>query len=223
MAKASGFVALLPKSRMAAFLGCIQEEQQFAEPVAEFQHSRNTALVCFIIDGRKITHIAMGSRGSRAGTNLRRLNLEKTETLPVPLAPHRIFRLLPKRNLPSIRKRFEAGGLLTEKGFAVVIEAIRKLEPKASSLLERFSQERAERIQKLSAKTRNGLAQQKEALLTALSIANLSKESVQEWEPPDQPPVSFLDGLPNTRLREDPMVIHDLMHLPGFDIIKTYP
>lgn len=223
MAKASGFVAVLSKSRMTAFLACIEEEQRFAEPVADFQHSRNAALVCFVIDGRKITHIAMGRRGSRAGTGLRRLNLDKAETLPVPLALHRIFKLLPKRNLPSVQKRFEAGGLLTEKGFAVVIEAIRKLAPKASSLLARFSQERAERIQRLSAKTRNGLAQQKEALLTALSIANLSRESVQEWTPPDQPPVSFLDGLPNTRLREDPMVVHDLMHLPGFDIIKTYP
>lgn len=223
MAKASGFVAVLSKSRMTAFLACVGEEQPFAEPVADFQHSRNAALVCFILDGRKITHIAMGRRGSRAGTGLRRLNFDKAETLPEPLALHRIFKLLPKRNLSSVQKRFEAGGLLTEKGFAVVIEAIRKLAPNASSLLERFSQERAERIQRLSAKTRHGLAQQKEALLTALSIANLSRESVQEWTPSDQPPVSFLEGLPNTRLREDPMVIHDLMHLPGFDIIKTYP
>jgi len=223
MAKASGFVAVLSKSRMTAFLACVEEAQPFAEPVEDFQHSRNAALVCFILDGRKITHIAMGRRGSRAGTGLRRLNFDKAETLPVPLALHRIFKLLPKRNLSSVQKRFESGGLLTEKGFAVVIEAIRKLAPKASSLLERFSQERAERIQRLSAKTRNGLAQQKEALLTALSIANLSRESVQEWTPTDRPPVSFLDGLPNTRLREDPMVIHDLMHLPGFDIIKTYP
>lgn len=70
MAKANGFVAVLTKSRITAFLACFEEAQPFAEPVEDFQHSRNTALVCFILDGRKITHIAMGRRGSRAG-NLR--------------------------------------------------------------------------------------------------------------------------------------------------------
>ena len=35
--------------------------------------------------------------------------------------------------------------------------------------------------------------------------------------------MSFLDGLPSVRLREDPMVVHDLQNLPGFEVIKTYP
>ena len=78
-------------------------------------------------------------------------------------------------------------------------------------------------MQRLSARAKDNLAQQKEAVLTALSIAGLSRASVQEWSPPEGSPVSFLDGLPSARLREDPMVVHDLRHLPGFDIIKTYP
>jgi hypothetical protein len=45
----------------------------------------------------------------------------------------------------------------------------------------------------------------------------LSRDPVQEWAPPDETPVSFLDGLPSVRLREDPMVINDLQNLPGFD------
>ena len=223
MAKASGFAVFLPKDRMTSFLECVEEGVPFAEPVADFQHSRNVPLVCFIVSARKITHIGLGRRGNRAGTGLSRLNIDRVEKIAEPLSVQRIINRLPKRNAGSVRKRFESGGLLTDKGFAAVIEAIRQLAPQTSALLDRFSQARRERMQKLSDKTKDNLAQQKEALLTALSIAGLSREPVQEWSPPDGTPVSFLDGLPTARLREDPMVVNDLMHLPGFDLIKTYP
>lgn len=223
MAKASGFAVLLSKDRMTAFLECFAEDRSFAEPVADFQHSRNVPLVCFIVCARKVTHIGLGRRGTRAGTGLSRLNLDRVEKLSAPLSVQRIINRLPKRNAASVRKRFELGGLLTDKGFTVVTETIRQLAPQASSMLEKFSQARTERIQRLSPKTKDNLAQQKEAVLTALSIAGLSRNPVQEWSPPDGAPVSFLEGLPSARLREDPMVIHDLMHLPGFDIIQTYP
>ena len=223
MARASGFAVLLPKNRMTSFLQCIEEDQPFAEPVGDFQHSRNVPLICFVVSARKLTHIGIGRRGTRAGTGLRRLNIDRVEEFASPLSVQRIINRLPKRNAASVRKRFEASGLLTEKGFAAVIKAIRQLEPKASVLLDRFSQTRTERIQRLSPRVKANLAQQKEAVLTALSIARLRRAAVQEWSPPDGTPVSFLDGLPSARLREDPMVVHDLMHLPGFDIIKTYP
>lgn len=223
MAKVSGYAVLVPKDRTTAFLGCVKEGRPFAEPVADFSHSRNVPLVCFIVCARKVTHIAMGRRGTRAGTGLRRLNLDRTESLAVPISVQRIIRRLPKRIAASARKRFTYGGLLTDKGFAGVTEAIRQLAPQASSLLDRFSLMRTERIKRLSDKAKSNLAQQKEAVLTALSIAGLDREPVQEWSPQDGTPVSFLDGLPSARLREDPMVIHDLMHLPGFELIKTYP
>lgn len=223
MAKASGYAALLSKDRMPVFLACVEEEQRFAEPVPDFQHSRNAPLVCFVLCGRKVTHIALGRRGVGAGTGLRRLNFDKTEKLPSPLSVAQILKLLPKRNKASVEKRFASGGLLTEKGFAAVVEVVRQLAPQSSAILERYSSERMARIGRLSPKARENLAYQKEAVLTALSIADMSRNSVQEWSPPDGMPVSFLDGLPSARLREDPMVIHDLMHLPGFDILKTYP
>ncbi len=223
MAKASGFAVFLPKDRMISFLKCVEDELPFAEPVPDFQHSRNVPLVCFIVSARKITHIGSGRRGTRAGTGLSRLNINRVEKLAEPLSVQRIINRLPKRNAASVRKRFESGGMLTDKGFAAVIEAIRQLAPQISALLDRFSQARRERMQRLSDKTKDNLAQQKEALLTALSIAGLSREPVQEWSPPDGTPVSFLDGLPTARLREDPMVVNDLMYLPGFDLIKTYP
>ncbi|MGL6079867.1 hypothetical protein [Methyloversatilis discipulorum] len=222
MAKASGFIVFLSKDRMTTFLECVAEECTFAEPVADFQHSRTTPLVCFVVSAGKLTHIGLGRRGVRAGTGLSRLNIEKTEEIPEPLSVRKLLNRLPKRNAASVRKRFQSGGLLTEKGFSAVVETIRQLAPQASSLLDRFSQARTGRIRRLSAKARDNLAQQKEALLTALSIAGLSRDPVQEWTPSDETPVSFLDGLPSVRLREDPMVINDLQNLPGFEVIKTY-
>lgn len=223
MAKASGFAVVLSKERMNTFLECVAEGRAFAEPVSDFQHSRTAPLVCFIVSAGKLTHIGLGRRGVRAGTGLSRLNIDQVEKLPVPLSVRPILNRLPKRNAASVRKRFKLGGLLTEKGFSAVIEAIRQLAPQASTLVERFSQARTERMQRLSAKARDNLAQQKEAVLTALTIAGIDRDTVQEWTPSEQTPASFLDGLPSARLREDPMVVNDLQHLPGFEVIKTYP
>jgi 3-methyladenine DNA glycosylase AlkC len=219
MAKASGFAVLLPNDRITAFLECIDEELSFAEPVAEFKHSRNVPLVCFVVHKRKITHISLGRRGVRAGTGLSRLNLDQVEKLSKPLSVSNIINQLPRRYISSVRKRFELGGLLTDKGFAAVIEVIRQLAPQTNSLLERFSQARTERIKRLSSSAKKNLAQQKEAVLTALSIANFRRESIQEWMPSEETPLSFLNGLTTARLREDQMVINDLMKIPGFDLV----
>jgi hypothetical protein len=223
MVKASGFAVFLSKDRMDTFLECVAEEQVFAEPVADFQHSRTAPLVCFVVSAGKLTHVGLGRRGVRAGMGLSRLNIDRAEALAEPLSVRKLLSRLPKRNAVSVRKRFQSGGLLTEKGFTAVVETICQIAPQASTLLERFSQTRTERIGRLSDRAKDNLAQQKEALLTALSIAGLSREPVQEWAPPNETPASFLDGLPSVRLREDPMVVNDLQNLPGFEVIKTYP
>jgi hypothetical protein len=218
MAKASGYAAGLPRDRMATFLSCIEEGQRFAEPVPDFQHSRNAPLVCFVICNGKITHIALGRRGNSAGTGLRRLNFDKAEDLAAPISVDRVINRLPPKIRASAKKRLRLGGLLTEKGFAAVVEAMRRIEPKSGSLLERYSTARAERIERLSSRARESLACQKEAILTALSIADITRDSLQEWMPADGVPRSFLDGLPTARLREDQMIMNDLSKIPGFDL-----
>ncbi len=223
MATAGGFAVLLSKDRTTTFLECVAEGLPFAEPVTDFQHSRAVPLLCFIVFGRKLTHLGLGRRGSRAGTGLSRLNLERIEELSEPLSVQRILNRVQRRNAAYVRRRFDSGGHLTAKGFAAVLEVIRQLAPQASYLLDRFSQTRVNRLQRLSPEARDSLAQQKEVVLTALSIAGINRDIVQEWSPSENAPVSFLEGLPSARLREDPMVIHDLMHLPGFDLLKTYP
>lgn len=223
MGRASGYVVVLSKDRMATFLECFNESQTFSEPVIDFQHSRNVPLICFMVYGGKISHIALGSRGHRAGTDLRRLNLNKPEQLPRPLSVNRILKLVPKRNLTSAKNRFSSGGLLTDKGFAAIVEAVRALSPQMSSFLEMYNNDRYERINRLTPKVRENLAYQKEAILTALSISGMDREPIQKWNPQGDTPISFLDGLPTARLREDPMVTHDLVNLPGHEIIKELP
>ena len=207
---------------MTTFLECVGEERGFAEPVADFKHSRTAPLVCFIVNAGKLTHIGLGRRGLRAGTGLSRLNIDQTKELSEPVSVRKLLNRLPNRNAAAVRKRFQSGGLLTNKGFRAVIESVRQLSTQASTILERFSQVRTERIERLSDKARNNLAQQQEAFATALSIAGISRERIQWWAPSDSTPDSFLDGLPSARLREDPMVVNDLQNLPGFDVIKTY-
>jgi hypothetical protein len=225
MGTASGYVLYLEASRQRIFEECVEEETTFAEPVPEFRHSRHVPLICLLISSeRLITHVARGRRGTKAGTALRRLNLDGVEQLRSPISVERVLDRIPGRLRASVESRFSNGGLLTSKGFNGVVEALRELDQGSSAILERFSRDRAERMRQLSREARRALAFQKEAVVTALAIAGLDRYPLQEWTPPDAPGTqSFLDGLPTARLREDPMVVHDLMNLPGFDLINTLP
>ena len=52
-------------------------------------------------------------------------------------------------------------------------------------------------------------------------MAGMDREPLAQWTlVTDEEPKSFLEGLPQARLREDPMIIHDMMHVPGYDFLK---
>lgn len=225
MSQANGFALVLSTVREQVFLHCVSAEEGFAEPVSDFLHSRNAPLVCFVVGSNStITHLGLGSRGMRAGTGIRRLNVKSITPLPKPVGIAEVMDEVPNRLKNTARTRFSSGGLFTPKAFEAIIEALRKLSPETQSVLDRFSLLRTERIRQLSGRARESLAHQQQALVTALSIAGLDRTELQEWSPPDQgSPASFLDGLPTARLREDPMVVNDLTKVPGFDLIKTLP
>lgn len=223
MKKASGYVLALSKDRYDIFIDYAKVGLSFGEPVPGFQHSKSIPLVVFVTRGRRITHIATSRRGGNAGTYLRTLKLVEVDELEQSVLVSQVEKLLPKRNLRTVARCFSEGGMLTERGFAAVVAVFEQLIPDASKILNRYSGERTRRIGRLSHEARKGLAYQKETVLTALAIAEIGREPLQHWTPPSDPPVSFLDGLPSARLREDPMVVHDLMRLPGFDLLKTLP
>jgi hypothetical protein len=222
MTHATGYVLHLSPERFSIFEDCINEGLAFTEPVPDFSHSRQVPLICFVIVEGSLAHVALGRRGARAGTGLQRLNLKQIEGLTQAVPSQRILEILPKRLKASVEKRLTAGGLLTEKGFDAVVDAVRKLTADAGKLLDRFSKMRRERIRKLSTKAQVSLAYQKDALITALAIADIDDSSVQEWQIGDTKPKSFLEGLPSARLLEDQMIFNDVQHVPGFEQIRSY-
>lgn len=222
MTTPTGYVLQLSPDRYSIFEDCISEGFAFTEPVPDFNHSRQVPLICFVLVKGVLTHIALGRRGARAGTGLQRLNLKQIEVLAKGIPKKRILELLPKRLKAPVESRFTANGMLTEKGFDAVVDAVRKLTSDAGNLLDRFNKVRRERIRKLSARAQVSLAYQKDALITALSIAGIDASVVQEWQIGSAVPQSFIEGLPNVRLLEDPMVFNDMQHVPGFEQIRTY-
>jgi hypothetical protein len=198
---------------------------RFAEPVVEFKHSRNAPLVCFVMnrDGF-ITHMGSGRRGVRAGTALRRLNVMNIRELSVPISGERVLSLINPRASHWVRIRFEHGGLVPPKSFERLVDAIIEIVPETRDMIERYSRERRLRLERLSSNVRSSLAAQKETVATALAIAGVDREPLQMWTlTEDATPTSFLDGLPTVRLREDPMVVNDLLKLPGHEFIRTLP
>lgn len=225
MSQANGFALILSNEREQLFLDCAWAEVGFAEPVPDFSHSRNAPLVCFVLGQESsITHLGLGARGMRAGTEIRRLNVGSITKLPKPVDVASVVNIVPNRFKKTVKDRLTSGGLFTPKSFAAVVQALCKLSPESQRVLDRFGADRKERIGKISSRAREALAYQKQALVTALSIAGLDRKALQEWIPPSkEDPKSFLDGLPNARLREDSMVINDLIKVPGFDLIKEHP
>lgn len=110
---------------MEIFLDSVDSGEPFSEAVADFKHSRTIPLVCFVADKKSITHIALGKRGYRSATALRRLNLQKIERLSKSISFQQIQKLLSNRYKNFIKTRFKAGGLLTNKGFNELVKAIR--------------------------------------------------------------------------------------------------
>jgi len=83
---------------------------------------------------------------------------------------------------------------------------------------------RAERISSLSSEVKSELAYQKEAVASALAIAGIDRTPLQSWDPPlEGAPSNFLEGIEQTRLREDSMVVQDFTNVPGYSFIRTLP
>jgi hypothetical protein len=225
MARAGGYVLYLQPERQRVFESTFEEGETFSEPVADFVHTRTAPLICFVVlDGQHITHIASGRRGLRAGTGLRRLNVLEAQRLQAPIPILAVVRQLDSRTLGRATSVFQSGGLFTPKAFESAIDAISAASEEARALLQRFSRLRRELVAGLSPKTRAALGEQKEAVLSALAFAGLDRRAIHEWSPPSEgQPTSFLDGLPNAVMREDAMIVNDLVTVPGLEFVRTLP
>lgn len=201
-----------------------KHEFGFEEPVSAFDHSKGATLICFIFNADRLTFVGEAARGNRAGTGLSRLNIKNI--LRVPEAPDigRIIASAPSFDRTRIARYLTQTGLTPEGTFRSLVDTVVEIAPSTRSLLSRFGSRRAALIARLSPATRNALAEQKETLNTALYIAAMDRSPVSQWTPREQAaPTSFLEGLPNARLREDPMIQNDLQALPGYSFVKSLP
>jgi hypothetical protein len=221
---ANGYVLNVARTRREALLDAQRFDPGVAEAVPEFTHSRSHPLICFVgFEDGAITHLALGRRGVRAGTGLRRLNLQDLTPFKTPVRHDAVLARIPNRLKAHVAKRFESGGPLPPGSFGAVVEAVRELLPESNVLIDRFSEKRQTALAGLGESTRRALAYQKETVATALTLAGIDRSELQDWQPQieDGAVGSFLDGLPRARLREDQMLLNDMSTFPGFDVIRT--
>lgn len=221
MSRVTGYILILNERRYISFKGNIYDS--FAEPVQEFSHPRDVPLVCFITnESGYITHIGLGKRGMRAGTDLRRLNIEDILELKESIYAIGITNTTSSRVRSHIINKIKSGGLFTPRCFDEFLSAFLKKATDAIPLLDKYSQSRQLKISELSKSTKKSLAEQKEAILTAMNIAGIDRNNAQGWDyDGNGKPKSFLDGIAKVKLREDSMIINDLSNIPGFDLIKS--
>lgn len=224
MIKAAGYVLHVPADRRETLLDAANEYKTVGEPVIAFDHSRRAPLIVFAaFTGRSITHIAQGEKGrpGSGGTGMIRLNLSDLAQIgPIRFAS--VLKRVPARFRRHVQRAFDGGGLLSEKSFPAVVDALLAIHPGLESRLARFSQRTA--AVRITPRQRANLAVQKDTIAVALKIAGMDPEEVLEWTPgKDIQPESFLAGLPGAVLREDAMLIADFSQLPGFRAVRDYP
>lgn len=219
----NGYSLALSLDRERVLLNCVEFGEKFAEPVPEFTHGRSVPLLCLIVSANKlITHLGIGKRGIRAGTGMSRLNLDSLIPLQQPINIQTLINNMPDKFKERAFTKLSKGGLFTPKTFESLVDALNEISQEANGIIERFSRSRADRIARLPKNAKVSLAYQKQAVMTALAVAGMSRDDLLDWSPPAEgAPGSFLDGLPSARLREDPMVVNDMMKVPGFALIKT--
>lgn len=223
MTKTTGYILnVSDEERKQELCESIEDIGFFAEAVPEFEHSRNLPLVCFIsFTEGFITHIGFGRRGLRSATGRRRLNIESIKELTAPIAFMSVLSKVAPKVQSIAEDRVQNGGKLPPKTFEEFVDAVCFVSEEARQLIARFGKIRQLRIKGLSSDARKALAAQKEAVVSALGIAGIKRDDMQEWEPPVAgAPLSFLEGLPMVDLREDQMIINDLTQIPGFKNIN---
>jgi hypothetical protein len=200
MSKVAGYLVILNKDRFVSFYS--RSYEQFAEPVPEFSHSRNVPLICFIINEEgNINQIGHGKRGVRAGTDLRRLNIQDIFELDNPISAIEIVSATPSGIKHHLTRKLVSGGLIPPKSFEEFLKVFLERAHETIPILYKYSKERRIKIEQLSNQTKQSLAEQKEAVLTAMNIAGINKENAQGWDYIEgEKPISFLDGIKDVNI-----------------------
>ena len=198
------------------------EYGRFAEAVDDdLQRRGGPPIPCLMtFTSGRITHRGTLFVGNKAAEGLKRVNIGKVEALLAPLRTADIVGRVAGRLKTHVRDHLRTSGLIDGPAALALLEAIRVLEPRLAAEIERFEFERA-RVAALPPRKREALAFEKEMVGTALSFSGIDRRELQDWEMPADNDASFLDGLPQVRLREDAMIMNDMQHVPGFEHVGT--
>ena len=216
------YVLSVPADRRELLIQTAAEywEWPVSEPVPKTQMLGKTPMVVFASfrDGY-VTHIADGKRGPRAGTGLVLLNLHDLQALTRPFPFGEITSHVPATVRSHLLRYLDQGGVLprgTRDAFlAFMVEA----DDTASDRILRLTNT-ARAAERLSRRAQGNLALQKDTVGVALRIAGVEPQPLVAWHSRDHTPRSFLDGLPEARVREDAMIMADFSTIPGFDEIR---
>lgn len=206
--------------RGAELLEAHEEYGRFAEAVEDDLHRRGgPPLPCLMtFTSGRITHSGTLYAGNKAAEGRKRINISKVEPLDAPIRTADIVNRIPGRLGTSVRDQLRSTGLIDGAAAVALLEAVRELDPRLATAIDRFEAERT-RIAALPARKREALAFEKEMIGTALSFSGIDRRGLQDWSMPADEGASFLDGLPQVRLREDAMIMNDMRHVPGFEHI----
>jgi hypothetical protein len=198
------------------------EYGRFAEAVDDDLYRRGgPPLPCLMtFTSGRITHRGTLFVGNKAAEGRKRVNISKVEALHAPLRTADIVDRVVGRLKTHVRDRLRTSGVIAGPAALALLEAIRTLDPRLAAEIERFEFEHA-RVAALPPRTREALAFEKEMVGTALSFSGIDRRELQNWEMPADDSASFLDGLPQVRLREDAMIMNDMQHVPGFEYVGT--
>lgn len=201
----------------------LSTKEYFCESVEEFKHSRNLPLICFVMSPHGlITHLAKGKKGRSGGTDERLLTLLDVEELKKPLFLIEALGRIPSKVQRYATPRITGGGVLPPKTSEFFIDAILEMYPETEPLLARFGKLYRLRLGKLTTNECFALAGQKEAVATAMAIAGVDRDILQEWVlTTDNKPKSFLDGLEKCKVLEDQILATDLSYVPGYEHIRN--
>jgi hypothetical protein len=222
MSIATGYVLRLSRERLAALAAQLENANRYVQPVAEFKSK--SPFLCFVVgrDGA-VHYVAKATRGSFAGTALRKLILTSIEPVTARPSLLEIASRAPAPFRTLLGKRIRKGGLLTGKQFDALMRVISATESELRGLAHSYPFLIAKGLGRLSSATREGLAYQRDAVGLALMLGGMDRTPLLEWRLSDhQTPKSFLDGLPYARLREDAMIVNDLWTVPGFQAIQHH-
>jgi len=167
-----------------------------------------------------ITHIADGTIGPRAGTGLVQLKLHDLDELTRPFPFQEIANRVPARVRAHLLRYLRSGGVLPDKTRDAFVAFMAEADGTVADRITQLERN-TDVVERLAPRAQQNLALQKDTLGVALRIAGIEPQPLVGWHSGDSTGRSFLDGLPEARVREDAMILKDFSTIPGFAEVRS--